>query len=198
MAYTKHTWLPRLGTGLNKFSNSGSAEHLVLTPEPDTVTQEGTPFSAAWLNEMEDGIYRAHSDLSSHNSSESAHQDIRDAIKTTQSSYTYTVTDGVIRTVSMWDKHEWVITAVAESTLTYDSGTEFTPPQSGHCHGKIIIPNTANKYIVFFGNPEPHMGGTVSFVKGSLTKLKTAGVYEFDVLDGVWVVVKIEDQEVTY
>ena len=61
--YSKHTWLPRLGTGLNKFANSGDAEHLVLTPEPDTLTQEGTPFSATWMNELEGGVYKAHQHL---------------------------------------------------------------------------------------------------------------------------------------
>ena len=57
MAYTKHTWLARLGTGLNKFLNSGTSTNLVLTPNPDSITQQGSPFSATWMNEMEQGIY---------------------------------------------------------------------------------------------------------------------------------------------
>ncbi len=56
MAYTKHFWRQRLGVGLNKYTNSGDAVNLILTPAPDQITQEGTPFSAQWMNEMEQGI----------------------------------------------------------------------------------------------------------------------------------------------
>ena len=56
--YEKQTWTARTGTGLNKFANSGTAEHLILTPEPDIITNEGTPFSAERMNHMEEGIYR--------------------------------------------------------------------------------------------------------------------------------------------
>lgn len=59
MTYSKHTWLARIGTGLNKFTNSGDATNLVLTPNPDTISQAGTPFSAVWMNAMEDGIAQA-------------------------------------------------------------------------------------------------------------------------------------------
>lgn len=59
MTYTKNTWLARIGTGLNKFKNTGTATDLVLTPDPDTITQAGTPFSAAWLNNIEAGVAQA-------------------------------------------------------------------------------------------------------------------------------------------
>ena len=57
MAYQRHTWVDRQGTGLNKFTNSGTATDLILTPNPDSITQQGTPFTAVWMNELEDGIY---------------------------------------------------------------------------------------------------------------------------------------------
>lgn len=60
MAYTKHTWLARLGTGLNKYRNAGTVQNLILTQTPDNLEQEGTPFSAGWMNEMEDGIEKAY------------------------------------------------------------------------------------------------------------------------------------------
>lgn len=60
MGYTKHSWLARLGTGLNKYLNTVTGQTLVLQSTPDTVTQQGTPFSATWMNEMENGIFNAY------------------------------------------------------------------------------------------------------------------------------------------
>lgn len=58
--YEKTNWLPRIGTGLNKFRNSGSMQNLVLTPDPDSISQQGTPFSADLMNHLEEGVYQAH------------------------------------------------------------------------------------------------------------------------------------------
>ena len=60
MAYTKHTWKERLGTGLNKFKDTITGTIMALVNQPDSVTQEGTPLRADWLNEMEQGIFDAH------------------------------------------------------------------------------------------------------------------------------------------
>ena len=49
-------WINRAGTGLNKFTNSGTAGNLILTPNPDSITTPGTPITAAKLNHMENGI----------------------------------------------------------------------------------------------------------------------------------------------
>lgn len=57
-AYSKHSWLPRLGTGLNRFKDQND-DYIYLTSEPKSVSQVGTPFSATWMNEIEDGIYNA-------------------------------------------------------------------------------------------------------------------------------------------
>ncbi len=59
MAYTKHNWMKRLGTGLNKFRDTITNTVFQLVNEPDTITQEGTPIREDWLNEMEDGIENA-------------------------------------------------------------------------------------------------------------------------------------------
>lgn len=55
MAYTPNTWQDRTGTGLNKFTDQNGNEY-EFTPTPDEITQQGTPFSAAWLNHIERGI----------------------------------------------------------------------------------------------------------------------------------------------
>lgn len=56
MPYTPHVWKARLGAGLNKFLNSGTLQNLILTPSPDSITQEGTPFNVDWMNELEQGV----------------------------------------------------------------------------------------------------------------------------------------------
>jgi hypothetical protein len=61
MAYTKTIWLPRLGTNLNKFTKSAETPaSVILTNTPDAVTQAGTPFSAEYMNKIEQGISDAH------------------------------------------------------------------------------------------------------------------------------------------
>lgn len=58
MAYKKHEWKARQGTGLNKFRDQDGKLY-EFTSAPDSVSQPGTPFSADWMNEMEDGIAAA-------------------------------------------------------------------------------------------------------------------------------------------
>jgi hypothetical protein len=61
MAYTKTNWNARQGTGLNKFTKSAeTANSVVLANTPDAVTEPGTPFSAANMNKIEEGIFQAH------------------------------------------------------------------------------------------------------------------------------------------
>ncbi|MHB1152103.1 MAG: hypothetical protein ACYCWE_09600 [Eubacteriales bacterium] len=56
--YIKHTWLQRLGVKLNRFKDQNNVQY-EFTADPESVSQAGTPFSAAWMNEIEDGIYNA-------------------------------------------------------------------------------------------------------------------------------------------
>ncbi len=58
MWYTKHTWLQRLGVKLNRFKDQNDVQY-EFTSDPESVSQEGTPFSAAWMNEIEEGVYNA-------------------------------------------------------------------------------------------------------------------------------------------
>lgn len=58
MAYNKHTWAAREGKGLNKFTDQNGKVY-EFTPTPDEVTQPGTPFSAQWMNEMEEQLAKA-------------------------------------------------------------------------------------------------------------------------------------------
>ena len=61
MAYTKQTWLDRVGTFLNRFTKSNETLSTVeLVNNPGTITQEGTAFSASRMNYMESGIENAH------------------------------------------------------------------------------------------------------------------------------------------
>ena len=57
MSYTPTTWEARIGTGLNKFTASGAVTgDVTLTPNPTAITQEGTAFTAARMNNIEQGI----------------------------------------------------------------------------------------------------------------------------------------------
>jgi hypothetical protein len=61
MAYTKTEWKARQGTNLNKFTKSQeTAESVILTNTPDSVTEPGTPFTAENMNKIERGIEEAH------------------------------------------------------------------------------------------------------------------------------------------
>lgn len=55
MTYTPNTWQDRIVVGGNKFLDQYNNE-LILTPNPDSVTQQGTPFTAEWMNHIEQGI----------------------------------------------------------------------------------------------------------------------------------------------
>lgn len=55
MAYTPNTWQDRLGVGLNQFKDQDGKEY-TFTPNPTAITQAGTPFSADWMNHIEQGI----------------------------------------------------------------------------------------------------------------------------------------------
>lgn len=56
MAYTPHTWQAREGEGLSIYTDTNTGNVLNLQSTPTSVTQAGTPFSAEWMNEMEQGI----------------------------------------------------------------------------------------------------------------------------------------------
>ena len=58
MAYQKNVWQDRVGVGLNRFVDQNGNEY-EFTPAPVSVTSEGTPFSAAWMNHIEEGIETA-------------------------------------------------------------------------------------------------------------------------------------------
>lgn len=59
MAYVKNTWKDRVGVGLNQWRDQNN-NLLILTPAPASVTEIGTPFSAAWMNNIESGLEAVH------------------------------------------------------------------------------------------------------------------------------------------
>lgn len=55
MAYTPNTWVAREVQYPNRFQDE-NGDFWTLTPAPGTVITAGTPFSAAWMNNIEQGI----------------------------------------------------------------------------------------------------------------------------------------------
>ena len=61
MAYTKTEWKARKGTGLSKFNKFNESNiSVTLENAPGQVTEQGTPFSPANMNHIEQGIEDAH------------------------------------------------------------------------------------------------------------------------------------------
>lgn len=56
MAYSKTNWVDRSVQYPNRFTQSINGSLVTLTPSPGTITQAGTPITAANLNKIEDGI----------------------------------------------------------------------------------------------------------------------------------------------
>lgn len=59
MQYNRNTWSSRIGEGLNKYTDSISGKTLQLTPTPDSIIEPGTPFTADWMNNIEQGLVNA-------------------------------------------------------------------------------------------------------------------------------------------
>lgn len=60
MPYTKTTWVDRLVQFPNRFTKASETSiGVTLTADPGTVTQAGTPISAANMNKIENGIANA-------------------------------------------------------------------------------------------------------------------------------------------
>ena len=60
MPYTPNTWQARQGSGLNRFQDQNGTLY-EFTAAPAEVTQPGTPFSADWMNHLEQGVAAAQS-----------------------------------------------------------------------------------------------------------------------------------------
>jgi len=59
VAYSKTTWIARIGTFLNRFTKTNeSGSSVDLTNDP-TITTAGTPFSVGNMNKIEQGIFDA-------------------------------------------------------------------------------------------------------------------------------------------
>jgi hypothetical protein len=92
MAYIKTIWKARQGLNLNKFSKLNEDEKtVILVNSPDSITQEGTPFSEDNMNHIEQGIFEAHEAIENalvkakeyvneHNESDETHKDIREKV----------------------------------------------------------------------------------------------------------------------
>jgi myosin heavy subunit len=92
MAYIKTIWKARQGLNLKKFSKLNEDEKtVILVNSPDSITQEGTPFSEDNMNHIEQGIHEAHEAVENtlekakeyvneHNESGDVHKDIRQKV----------------------------------------------------------------------------------------------------------------------
>ena len=83
MAYSKTTWIARVGTALNRFlktnEDAGSVE---LTNDPTGITTAGTPFTVANMNNIETGI-KDNDDRSLANEADNDTQDTAIGLNTT-------------------------------------------------------------------------------------------------------------------
>ena len=65
MAYNRHTWVAPQGTNRNRFNKSNETATSVVLVQNPTITNNPTPFSVEWMNEMEAGIFEAHERIDS-------------------------------------------------------------------------------------------------------------------------------------
>lgn len=64
MAYTKTVWKDRVVEKPRNYTKTDNADGTItLTPSPGVVTEAGTPIIAASLNNMDQGIFDAHTQL---------------------------------------------------------------------------------------------------------------------------------------
>jgi hypothetical protein len=63
VAYNKHIWVAPEGDNLNRFSKTNETDTSVDLVQNPNLTNNPTPFSAEWINEMEEGIFAAHEKL---------------------------------------------------------------------------------------------------------------------------------------
>jgi hypothetical protein len=81
MAYTKTVWTPRQGTNLNKFNKSAETPtSVILVNAPDSVAQQGTPFSVDNMNKIEQGIADAHKMIDDNFKTLTSHADMVDGV----------------------------------------------------------------------------------------------------------------------
>ncbi|MCL2127557.1 MAG: hypothetical protein FWH41_10350 [Treponema sp.] len=67
MAYEKTVWKARQGENLNRFDKENeTSKSVVLRNNPSLLTEPGTPFSAANMNRIEQGIADAHEAIEAH------------------------------------------------------------------------------------------------------------------------------------
>ncbi|MCL2277543.1 MAG: hypothetical protein FWC21_06550, partial [Treponema sp.] len=61
MAYIKTIWKARKGSGLNRFRKiQETTSSVILNNEPNLIDEPGTPFSVKLMNNIEEGIEKAH------------------------------------------------------------------------------------------------------------------------------------------
>jgi len=65
MAYNRHTWVAPQGTNLNRFTKSNETPVSVDLIQNPNITNNPTPFSVEWMNDIEAGIFEAHERLDS-------------------------------------------------------------------------------------------------------------------------------------
>ncbi|MCL2762239.1 MAG: hypothetical protein FWD36_03400, partial [Treponema sp.] len=67
MAYQKTEWKARQGSTLKRFEKSQeTSKSVILNNAPTEITEPGTPFSAANMNKIEEGIHEAHEIVAEH------------------------------------------------------------------------------------------------------------------------------------
>lgn len=78
MAYTKHIWVAPQGTNLNRMKKLNETAASVDLVQDPTLTNTPTPFSVEWMNQMEQGIFDAHTDIKNNFNTLNSHADTVD------------------------------------------------------------------------------------------------------------------------
>ncbi len=136
MAYTKHTWQARQGTDLSKFTDTISGNTLNLVSAAN-ITQAGTPISADWLNEMEQGIYDGNALIFA-------------AAPTTS-------TVGAVGQIGVYNGDAYVCTAAANNVYTWIKVGAPTHTETAYTGND----NTATMCVDVYGDGRVHLYGRV-------------------------------------
>lgn len=62
MAYTPNVWKDREGTGLNRWRDQNGNLYIMI-PDPLSITEQGTPLTADWMNHIEQALAAAASPM---------------------------------------------------------------------------------------------------------------------------------------
>ena len=128
--YTKTNWLARIAVKANRFAKTNeTTEYVELTSEPESITQNGTEFTADRMNNLETGVYGAVGQISAG----SAHTIGEEYLVSCTAAITVSIPDGY----EIGTRKRIRNTAGSNVTLSFSGSDEF----EGGVTSLLIIPN---------------------------------------------------------